>query len=111
MRTTGTITLAVLCLAIGAWLGAEPFKPASAFSYPDPAAIQPPQYTTTIVEANSLEGKIGDLARENWEIFSITTASSSIDQGADGKTHIVVDKFQVTARRPSTSPPPLKAKS
>src|SRR5262245_5104571 len=109
MRTTRMLTLAAICLALGALLGGGVFSVPSAYSYADPAA-PPPQYMTAAVDANSLEGKLGDLTRENWEIFSITTASQSIDQGADGKTHIIVDKFQVTARRPSAPPPPPKAK-
>src|SRR5262249_35295198 len=109
MRTTGTLTLTALCLALGALVGAGVFSVPPAYSYADPAA-PPPQYMTTAVDANSLEGKLGDLARDNWEIFSVATSSQSIDQGADGKTHIIVEKFQVTARRPSAPPPPPKAK-
>ena len=102
MCTFRTATLASICVALGVVLGTGVFTSPHAISFADPAAAPiPPQYTTATVDANSLEGKLGDLARENWEIISITTASSYIDQGVDAKTHIVIEKFQVTARRPS----------
>lgn len=111
MRTARTLTIAAICLAFGILLGAGTFTAPAALSGADPLAGSAPlQYSTATVDANSLEAKVGDLARENWEIFSITTASSEIDQGGDGKTRIVVEKFQVTARRPSAPPPPPKAK-
>jgi hypothetical protein len=111
MPTARTTTLAAFCLAAGIVLGTGVFTSPPAMSSADPVVGQmPPQYMTATVDANSLEGKIGDLARENWEIVSITTASSVIDQAADAKTHIVIEKFQVTARRPSVPPPPPKAK-
>jgi hypothetical protein len=104
-------TLAAICLAAGILLGTGVFTAPLSKSYAEPVAgLLPLQYMTATVDANSLEAKVGDLARDNWEIFSITTASSVIDQAVDGKTHIVIDKFQVTARRPSAPPPPPKNK-
>jgi hypothetical protein len=111
MASVRTTTLAAVSLAIGILLGTGIFTAPPAVSYADPVAgPMPPQYMTATVEANSLEAKVGDLARENWEIISIATASQVIDQAADARTHIVVEKFQVTARRPSAPPPPPKAK-
>ena len=111
MTAARTATLAAIFLAIGVLLGTGAFTAPPALSYADPVAgPMPPQYMTATVEANSLEAKIGDLAQENWEIISITTASQVIDQAADAKTHIVVEKFQLTARRPSAPPAPPKAK-
>src|SRR5262249_41504990 len=98
-------------LVLGVLLGAGLLTAPPALSYGDPiAGAVPPQYMTATVEANSLEAKIGDLARENWEIVSIATASPGVDQATDANTHIAVQKFQVTARRPSAPPPPPKAK-
>ena len=109
MRTFRTATLTLVCLAIGILLGSGLFTVPHSISYADPVAgPMPPQYTTATVDANSLEAKLGDLARENWEIISITTASSYIDQGVDAKTHIIIEKFQVTARRPSAPAAPPK---
>jgi hypothetical protein len=92
-----------LCLGSGLVSG-----PRAASSADPVAGPAPPQYRTATVEANSLEAKVGDLARDNWEIVSITTASSVIDQAGDGKTHITIEKYQVTARRISVSPPSPK---
>jgi hypothetical protein len=101
MQTARTATLASICLAIGILLGTGLLSAPQAISYAEPVAgPAPAQYTTVTVDTNSLEAKLGDLARDNWEVFSITTASSTIDQGGDGKTHIVIEKFQVTAHVP-----------
>jgi hypothetical protein len=111
MHTARKLTLPAICLAAGIVLGTGVFTSPPAMSYADPVVAQIlPQYMTATVDANSLEGKVGDLARESWEIVSITTASSVIDQAIDGKTHIVIEKFQVTARRLSAPPPPPNAK-
>jgi hypothetical protein len=111
MHAARTTTLAAVFLAIGILLGTGALTGPPAFSYADPVTgPMPPQYMTATIDANELEAKVGDLARENWEIISIATASQFIDQTIDAKTRIVVEKFQVTARRPSAPPPPLKAK-
>jgi len=111
MTAVRTTTLAAFSLALGILLGTGIFTAPPAVSYADPVAgLLPFQYMTTTVDANSLEAKVGDLARESWEIVSIATASQVIDQAADARTHIVVEKFQVTARRPSVPPPPSKGK-
>ena len=86
-------TVEALCLAAGIFLGAGVFTAHLSTSYAQPVAgLIPLQYMTATVDANSLEAKVGDLARDNWEIFSITTASSVIDQAVDGKTHIVINQ-------------------
>jgi hypothetical protein len=111
MHAARNTTLAAAFLAIGILLGTGIITAPPAVSYAEPVAgPMPPQYMTATIDANGLEAKIGDLARENWEIISITTSSQVIDQATDGKTHIVVEKFQVTARRPSAPPLPPKAK-
>jgi hypothetical protein len=110
MHAARTTALAAIFLAMGILLGTGLFTAPPALSYADPVAAPPQYYMTVTVEANSLEAKLGDLARENWEIISIATASQVIDQATDAKTHIVVEKFQLTARRPSAPPPPPKSK-
>jgi hypothetical protein len=111
MHAARTTTLAAAFLATGVLLGTGTFTAPPAVSYADPVTgPMPPQYMTATIDANELEAKIGDLARENWEVISIATASQVIDQAADGKTRIVVEKFQVTARRPSAPAAPPKAK-
>jgi len=111
MHAARTTTLAAIFLALGILLGTGLFSAQPVFSNADPVpGPTPPQYMTATVEANSLEARIGDLARDNWEIISIATASQVIDQATDAKTHIVVEKFQLTARRPAAPPPPPKAK-
>jgi hypothetical protein len=111
MTAARTTTLAAVALTIGILLGAAAFTAPPAFSYADPVAgPTPPQYMTATIDANELEAKIGDLARENWEIISIATASQFIDQTIEAKTRIVVEKFQLTARRPAAPQPPPKGK-
>src|SRR5262245_34027779 len=73
MTAIRTTSLAAVTLAIGILLGTGLITAPPAVSYADPVAgPMPPQYMTATIDANELEAKIGDLARENWEIISIT---------------------------------------
>jgi len=76
MHAARTTTLAAIFLAVGILLGIGLFTVPPALSYADPVpGPVPSQYMTATVEANSLEAKIGDLVRENWEIIFIAIVS------------------------------------
>ena len=59
------------------------------------------EYKTVAVDANALETTLGNLGKESWEVFSLARADVVVDQGIDGKTHVLVEKYQVTARKRS----------
>lgn len=99
MHPIRTSTLAALSLTIGIILGAGLFPSRLAFSYPDAESPARWEYTTTTVDANSIEAKVGDLSREAWEVISVTTSSQVIEDKGDGKPRIVVEKYQVTSRK------------
>lgn len=56
-------------------------------------------YNTVTVEANALQAKLGELANDRWEVFSIVRGDLSIEQGADNQTRLKTVTFQVTGRR------------
>jgi len=72
-------------------------------SYPDDT--KPPvkwEYSTTTVDIASLAATLAELGPQGWEVFSVDHVASVLDQpGADGKTRLVVEKMQVTAKRPA----------
>ncbi|MSR57137.1 MAG: hypothetical protein EXS05_05645 [Planctomycetaceae bacterium] len=91
-------SLCVVCLfAVGLLL--VPGRPA--LSYPDeaPSALRW-EYSTENVEAGGLLVKLGELSGQGWDVFSVEQFAQGIEQGADGKTRLLVERFQVTARRP-----------
>ena len=58
------------------------------------------EYKTVNIEANTLEAKLGELSNSDWEVFSIDhTETVLVQQAADDKTRLQVQKFQVTSKR------------
>ena len=58
-------------------------------------------FTTATVDLGSLAGTLSELGTQGWEVFSVDHVVSYLDQQeADGKTRLVVEKMQVTAKRP-----------
>jgi hypothetical protein len=58
-------------------------------------------YSTATVDLGSLAGTLSELGTQGWEVFSVDHVVSYLDQQeADGKTRLVVEKMQVTAKRP-----------
>ncbi len=109
MHSVRTATLATLCVLTGMLLASGLFPALHTVSYADPIMrTAPPQYWTAAVDADSLEEQIYDLARDNWEIVSITTASSYAIREEAFDPRIITEKFQVTARRPWSPAPPRR---
>jgi len=102
MSTLTRTALPSLCLLLLAGgllvIGNRP-----AHSFPDePRAAMKWEYSTATVELGSLPATLNDLGGQGWEVFSLDHVSSVLDQpAADGKTRLVVEKMQVTARRPA----------
>lgn len=74
-----------------------------AHSFPDESRVPVKwEYSTATVDLGSLPATLNDLGPQGWEVFSVDHVSSVLDQPAgDGKTRLVVEKMQVTARRPA----------
>lgn len=91
-------SLCVACaLAVGLLLVAS--RPA--LSFPDDAQAAPRwEYTTENVDAGGLLVKLQELSGQGWEVFSVGQFAQEIEQRADGKTRLLVERFQVTSRRP-----------
>lgn len=69
-----------------------------------PAAIAAPQpsgweYQTASVDLGSLTPKLTELSRDGWEVFNVISVDTLIDQTPDGKTHILTQRVEVTAKR------------
>jgi len=56
-------------------------------------------YQTASVDLGSLTPKLMELSKDGWEVVSIISIDTLIDQQPDGKTHIVTQRVEVTARR------------
>jgi hypothetical protein len=109
MRIVRTVTMATFCVLAGMILATGLLPALHTPSYAEPLVRSaPPQYWTAAVDADSLEDQINDLARDHWEIVSITTASSYAIREEAFDPRIITEKFQVTARRPWSPPPPRR---
>lgn len=71
-----------------------------ALSYPPESKPAKWQYTTATVEIGALQVKLDELGNGEWEVFAVDHSDSFVEQGGDGKTRLIVEKFQVTARKP-----------
>lgn len=56
-------------------------------------------YQTASVDLGSLTPKLMELSKDGWEVINIITIDTLIDQTPDGKTHILTQRVEVTARR------------
>ena len=70
-----------------------------ALSYPPESKPAKWQYTTATVEIGALQVKLDELGNGEWEVFAVDHSDSFVEQGGDGKTRLIVEKFQVTARK------------
>lgn len=57
-------------------------------------------YQTASVELGSLSTKLTEFGRDGWEVFSIVNTDATVDNGADGKPHVINLRVEVTAKRP-----------
>lgn len=55
------------------------------------------EYLSEPVDANSVQSKLNEWASQQWEFVAMVETDRSVE--TTDKTRIIVDKFQVTARR------------
>ncbi len=92
------MALALGVIAAAAWLlSNQPNQPASA-DEPEGRATRW-DYTSVEIDASTIDSKLGELAIQKWEVFSIVRSDSVVDQDGDGKTHVLASKFRVTAKK------------
>lgn len=74
----------------------------AAHSFPDePRTPTKWEYSTATIDIGSLAGTLSELGTQGWEVFSVDHVASVLEQqNADGKTRLVAEKMQVTAKRP-----------
>lgn len=63
------------------------------------------EYVTGAVEPGALQARLTELGKDGWDVFSIERIDSTVDQTADGKTHLVSEKLEVSAKRPAKPQP------
>lgn len=91
----------LLCAAIGIGaccfvLSAGSAKPVAAQN--DPARITW-EYISANVDTGTLQTKLNELGDAGWEVFSVTTADSKVENGTDGIPHLTTLRIDVTAKR------------
>lgn len=57
-------------------------------------------YNTQTVPTADLQAKLFDLGNEGWEVIAVTPYETTLEQGDDGKPHLIIVHFQLTAKRP-----------
>lgn len=57
-------------------------------------------YQTSSVDLGSLTPKLIELGKDGWDVINIISIDTLIDQTPDGKTHILTQRVEVTAKRP-----------
>ncbi|MBI3862945.1 MAG: hypothetical protein HY290_13725 [Planctomycetia bacterium] len=60
------------------------------------------EYNTATVEAGELQVKLAEFGTNGWEVFSVHHATQVLEQDQGPKTRLVVEKFQITGRKPAT---------
>lgn len=91
-------------LAVGAaliWI-ARPgdWTPPATAQTGSPAAVVEYEYNSQSVEAASIQTKLTELGSAGWEVFSVTSTDGMVESpGADGKPHVISQRFEVTAKR------------
>ena len=65
-----------------------------------PAAVVEWEYNSQSVEAASIQTKLVEMGSGGWEVFSVTSTDGMVESpGADGKPHVISQRFEVTAKR------------
>jgi hypothetical protein len=57
------------------------------------------EYQTSSIELGSLTTKLTELSRDGWDVFNVIAVDTMINQTPDGKTHILTQRVEVTAKR------------
>jgi len=100
MRVASRWGIPVLC-AIGAFLLAGWVLTRHAVSQTDAKPVPVKyEYSSSVVDANSLQPKFDELVNGGWEVLSVTTAETVLDQGVENKPRLIVEKYLVVGRRP-----------
>ncbi len=75
-------------------------RPASAQLSGPAAARVELEYNSQTVEAASIQTKLIELGTGGWEVFSVTSTDAVVESpGADGRPHVISQRFEVTAKR------------
>lgn len=88
-----------LCLALLLAAVAVLIRERPALSFPQAPPASKWEYTTEHVDAGALLVKLQELAGAGWDVFSIEQHTQGIEQAADGKTKLQVERYQITSRR------------
>jgi hypothetical protein len=95
-----TVSSASLTVALAVGLALLANRPAVSFQAADGAPTRW-EYNTVTVEAASLQAKLGELATDGWEVFSLDDYESKVEGGDNNQPRLTVEKYQVTAKRPA----------
>lgn len=57
------------------------------------------EYNSQSIDATSIQVKLTELGNAGWEVFAVTSTDGVVDNAADGKPHVVTQRFEVTAKR------------
>lgn len=101
--TRGTL-LCIVSLLAGVGMAASLQNPPEAFAKQSSESQVPQwEYTTDSVEPAVLEKTLNQLGGQGWEVFSIERDSLKFDQDQEKTTHLVTEKYRITARREKPS--------
>lgn len=101
MPATRRLSLPVLVVSLAALTAIVFSASRAALSYPD--AGQPVvkwEYNTATVEAGDLQIKLAEFGTNGWDVFSVQHASQYLEQDQGPKTRLIVEKYQITGRKP-----------
>lgn len=102
MSAARRLSLPVAVIAIAALLAIVFSTSRVALSDPDASpVIVKWEYHTTTVESGALQAKLAEFGAHGWVVFSINETSQILEYDDDFKTRAIVEKYQITGRRPS----------
>lgn len=91
------IVYTALGLAAGALVASSAIPRAAA----QPAVVaQTWEYQTANLIPGDLQRKLTEMGQQGWQVFSIVNSDFSVDQTAENSPRLVVQRLEVTARRP-----------
>lgn len=102
MPATRRFGLPVMALSLVTLIAISISASRVALSFPDnEQRIVKWEYNTATVEAGELQVKLAEFGTNGWEVFSVHHYSQVIEQDQGPKTRLLVEKFQITGRRPA----------
>jgi hypothetical protein len=97
------LSLPVAVFAIGALIALILSANRAALSYTD---ASPPVvkwvYNTTSADAGELQARLAEFGTSGWEVFAIDPSSQILEQDDDFRTRAIVERYQITGRRPAS---------